>query len=96
MTDDGVVEFRLYVAGDLPNSRRAIANLEAFCRRRLPDRHRIEVLDVFERPEQALADRVLLTPQLVIVSGQGRETLVGDLADGAILSRMSGMTDERP
>ena len=52
------VLFRLYVAARLPNSQRALANLTEFCRQHLADRHRIEVVDVFESPERALADNV--------------------------------------
>ena len=40
-------KFRLYVAGDAPNSAQARANLTALCRVHLPDRHEIEVVDVF-------------------------------------------------
>jgi len=81
MGHDAVVEFRLYVAGDMPNSRRAMTNLHAFCKEHLPGRHRIEVLDVFDAPERALADHIMLTPQLVVVSAGRAQHIVGDLSD---------------
>lgn len=81
MSDDRIVEFRLYVVGDLPNSRRAIANLQAYCEENLPGRCRIEVLDVFEAPERALADNIMLTPQLVVVSAGRTHNIVGDLSE---------------
>lgn len=81
MTHDAIVEFRLYVVGDLPNSRRAIANLRAYCEESLPGRHRIEVLDVFDVPERALADNIMLTPQLVVVSAGRTHYIVGDLSE---------------
>lgn len=81
MAHDAIIEFRLYVVGDLPNSRRAIINLQAFCEEHLPDRHRIEVLDVFDAPERAMADHIMLTPQLVVVSAGRARHLVGDLSD---------------
>jgi len=87
MPDDAIVEFRLYVAGALPNSLRAVANLEAFCRERLPNRHRIEILDVFEAPQRALADGILLTPQLVVVRSRRTLKMIGDLTDIAELVR---------
>jgi circadian clock protein KaiB len=58
-------KFKLYVAGDAPNSLQAVANLNAFCREHLPDRHQIEIVDVFREPKRALDDGVLLTPMLV-------------------------------
>lgn len=79
------VVFRLYLAGQLPNSQRALANLTAFCRRYLADRHRIEVVDVFECPERALADNVLLTPTLMVVTLLPPRTVVGDLSDAGVL-----------
>lgn len=81
MADDTIVEFRLYVVGDLPNSRRAIANLRAYCEENLPGRHRIEVLDVFESPQRALADNIMLTPQLVVVAAGRAHYIVGDLSE---------------
>ena len=38
--------FRLYVAGDAPNSTQAIANLRALCSEHLPERYEIEIVDV--------------------------------------------------
>lgn len=93
MNDDAVIDFILYVAGDLPNSRRAAANLQEFCRLRLPSRHNIEIRDVFDNPEKALADRILLTPQLIIVSGKARRVVVGDLADQGVLCRAADVSD---
>lgn len=90
MRDDAIVEFRLYVAGELSNSRHAEANLQAFCRERLPDRHRIEILDVFDDPQRAMADGILLTPQLVVVCSRRTLRLVGDLADTAVLAQAIG------
>ena len=58
-------KFRLYVAGDAQNSAQAVANLTALCRAHLPDRHEIEVVDVFREPKRALADGIFMTPTLV-------------------------------
>lgn len=96
MSDEDVVVFRLYVAGDLPNSRRSIANLDAFCREFLPNRHRVEIVDVFEAPERALTDRVLLTPQLVVHHGRNKRIVVGDLADHNILSQAANVAGSAP
>jgi circadian clock protein KaiB len=85
LTNDDMIEFRLYVVGDLPNSRRAIQNLRAYCSEHLPGRHRIDVLDVFEVPDRALADHILLTPQLVVVSAGGTRHIVGDLSEPAAI-----------
>lgn len=87
MTDAGpMVEFRLFVAGNAPNSRRAIANLTELCQRHLPGRHQVEIIDAFEHPRRALDEGVFLTPHLVIASLSPAVIVVGDLRDpGPIL-----------
>jgi circadian clock protein KaiB len=72
--------FRLYVAGDGPNSTLAIGNLNDLCREHLSERHEIEIVDVFREPERALADGVLLTPMLVKLSPQPVRKIIGNLS----------------
>ena len=73
-------KFRLYVAGDAPNSVQAIANLTALCRTNLADRHEIEVVDVFREPKRALADGVLMTPTLDKLEPSPTRRIVGTLS----------------
>jgi circadian clock protein KaiB len=65
MNRSPLFRFRLYVAGDTQNSAQAVANLVALCQAHLPDRHEIEVVDVFREPKRALADGIFMTPTLV-------------------------------
>lgn len=73
-------KFRLYVAGDSLNSAQALANLTALCRAHLPDRHEIEIVDVFRQPRRALADGILMTPTLLKLAPAPLRTLVGTLS----------------
>lgn len=72
--------FRLYVAGDAPNSTQAVANLRALCRAQLPDRHEIEVVDVFREPKRALADGIFMTPTLMKLAPAPARRIVGTLS----------------
>lgn len=94
MTTDTTVKFLLYVAGEAPNSRRALANLSAFCERHLPQRHNIEVIDVFKTPERALQDSMFLTPALVVSAPLPARTLIGDLSEPSILLEMLGLESD--
>ena len=76
-----VVVMRLYIAGNAPNSVRAIANLEAICREHLKDGYKLEIVDVFEQPVRALADGVLVTPSLAKISPAPVANVVGNLSD---------------
>ena len=44
-----VVMLRLYVAGQAPNSVKAIANLNAICRQYLKDGYKLEIVDAYSR-----------------------------------------------
>jgi circadian clock protein KaiB len=80
MSRPAPIRFRLYVAGETPNSAKAVANLGEFCRAHLPDRHQIEVVDVFKEPSRALSDGILMTPTLIKLSPQPSRRIVGTLS----------------
>lgn len=73
-------EFRIYVAGDALNSTQALSNLTALCRAHLPDRHQIEVVDVFKDPKRALADGIFMTPTLIKLAPSPVRRIVGTLS----------------
>lgn len=73
-------KFRLFVAGDAPNSVQAVANLAAFCRDHLADRYEIEIVDVFREPERALAERIFMTPTMVALTPPPVRRIVGTLS----------------
>jgi len=73
--------FRLYVAGESPNSVKARANLGAICSKFLEGRHSVEIIDVLEHPEVALADQVMLTPMLVQISPAPVRSVIGNLSN---------------
>lgn len=73
-------EFVLYIAGDAQNSVVAAANLKAMCRKHLPDRHKIEIVDVFREPKRALEHGILMTPTLVRCTPSPVCRIVGTLS----------------
>jgi len=72
---------RLYVADRAPNSTRAIANLAAICKQYLGDRFDLEIVDVLEHPQRALADGIIVTPSLTKISPSPLAKVVGNLSD---------------
>jgi len=75
----------LYIAGDAINSLRALTNLRTICDTHFKARYQLEIVDIFEHPLQALADKVLVTPTLVKTAPEPRLSLMGDLSDTAIV-----------
>lgn len=76
-----VVVMRLYIANRAPNSAQAVANLEAICREYLQDNFTLEIVDVLEFPQRALADGILVTPSLTKLSPSPSAKIVGNLSD---------------
>lgn len=84
-------KFRLYVAGDAPNSAQAKANLTALCEAHLPGRYEIEVVDVLKAPKLALKDNVLMTPTLLKLSPAPVGRIVGTLSQMQIVLDTLGL-----
>ena len=86
-----VIVLRLYIANNAPNSIQAIGNLEAICKEHLRDAFKLEVIDVLEYPERALADGVVVTPSLAKVAPSPVTRIVGNLSDKASVLRALGI-----
>lgn len=83
---------RLYVADNAPNSTRAIANLAAICKRYLGDQFELEIIDVLEQPQRAMADGIIVTPSLIRVSPSRSAKIVGNLSDTGSVLHALGLT----
>ena len=88
-----VVVICLYIADSAPNSVRAIANLEAICNEHLKGNFRLEIIDVLESPQRALADGIVVTPSLAKLSPLPAARVVGNLSDRASVLRALGIRE---
>lgn len=82
--------FRLFVAGDEPNSRIAEKNLRALCLEHLANRHSIEVVDVLRDFETALQAQIMVAPAVVMLAPRP-VTLFGALTDEALVLAALGL-----
>ena len=80
MRQRAIFKFQLYVAADSQNSVQATANLGAICRKYLPGRHEIEIVDVFLEPQRALAEDIRMTPTLLKISPRPVQRIIGNLS----------------
>jgi circadian clock protein KaiB len=87
--------FCLYVAGDTQNSVQARVNLAALCRKYLPDRHEIEVVDVFREPQRTLTEGIFMTPMLIKLGPGPVCRILGTLSDSPTVLRALGL-ESRP
>ena len=72
---------RLYVAGNAPNSLRAIVNARTLCDEHFASGYDLEVVDLLEHPRRALADGVIVTPTLLKLSPLPAQRVIGNLND---------------
>jgi circadian clock protein KaiB len=73
--------FKLFVTGASPRSSRAIRNITAICEKELPGRYQLEVIDIYQHPEQAKPEQVVAAPTLVRTLPLPVRKVIGDLSD---------------
>jgi circadian clock protein KaiB len=79
--DCEVWELRLYVAGETPRSKAAIANLQILCDEHLHGRYRVEVVDLLKNPQLAKTDQIVALPTLVRKLPNPVRKIIGDLSN---------------
>nr|WP_229425937.1 circadian clock KaiB family protein [Lusitaniella coriacea] len=75
------IVLNLYVTGETPRTRRAIANLYRICEEELKENYQIVIIDVLEQPNLAESEKILVTPTLVKQLPPPLRRMIGDLSD---------------
>ena len=83
-----VYRLRLYVTGASRSSLQAIANLKQFCRQYLEDRYELEVIDLYQQPELAQQEQLIVAPTLVKSSPPPVRRLIGTLSNSHEVMRL--------
>jgi len=91
-----IMNMVLYIAKGGPNSVVALANLDAICKEYLQENFRLEIVDVLEYPQRALADGIVVTPSLAKVSPNPSARIAGNLSDRGSVLRALGITAKIP
>jgi len=73
--------FRLYITGNTPNSVRAVKNIKKIADKYFPDNYELEVIDVYEKPEELLSENIVAIPTLIKDAPLPVKRLVGDLSN---------------
>jgi circadian clock protein KaiB len=72
---------RLYITGMTPRSTDAIAAIKHICEEFLPGRYDLEVIDIYQHPEQARAAQIIASPTLLKRLPVPLRRLIGDLSN---------------
>lgn len=76
-----VYRLHLYVTGASSLSRQAIANLKQLCEQYLANRYELEVIDLYQQPDIAARNQVLVAPTLIKTFPLPVRRLIGTLSD---------------
>ena len=72
---------KLYVAGNTPNSARALKTLNNILEREFQGVYALKVIDVLKNPQLAEEDKILVTPTLTKLLPPPVRKIIGDLSD---------------
>jgi circadian clock protein KaiB len=72
---------QLYVAGNTPKAATAIKNITRICEKLLKGKYRLEVIDLWKKPDRAHNDQILALPTLVRSSPLPVRNIIGDLSN---------------
>ena len=72
---------KLYVAGNTPNSVRALKILKNILQKDFQGVYALKVIDVLKNPQMAEEDKILATPTLSKVLPPPVRKIIGDLSD---------------
>ncbi len=76
---------KLFITGTTPKCIRAIQNIRAICEEHLAGCYDLQVVDIYQNPEQAKPEQIVFTPTLVKKHPLPMRRMVGDLSDSAKL-----------
>ena len=74
-------ELRLYIAGNTPKSKTALANLKRYCEENLEGKYAIQIIDLLVQPHLAEGDQIFAIPTLVKRVPQPIRKIIGDLSN---------------
>ena len=72
---------KLYVAGNTPNSMRALKTLRDILETEFKGVYALKVIDVLKNPQLAEEDKILATPTLAKILPPPVRRIIGDLSD---------------
>ncbi len=72
---------RLFVAGSSQKSAQAIDNINAICKKYLKNSFKLEIIDIYKKPELASSEEITVIPLLIKKFPLPENKMIGDLSD---------------
>jgi circadian clock protein KaiB len=80
-SEEGKYVLRLFVTGILPNSARAVKNINIICNLYLKGRYELEIIDIYQQPSLAIAEEIIAVPVLIKKFPLPEGRMIGDLSN---------------
>jgi circadian clock protein KaiB len=71
---------KLYIAGNSPQSARAVINIREICESRLKGRYQLEVIDIYQQSGLAKGEQIIAVPTLIKYLPLPLKRIIGDLS----------------
>ncbi|MBF0165760.1 MAG: circadian clock KaiB family protein [Magnetococcales bacterium] len=86
--------FLLYITGDSPIGRRAMANFRDLAEAVYKERYELEIIDILRQPARAEENNILAAPTLVRLSPSPPVKIVGDLSAEGRVRQILGLPEQ--
>ena len=86
-----IFRLRLYVTGASRLSLQAVANVKMLCEQHLIGRYELEIIDLYQQPEWASKEQLVVAPTLIKLFPLPVRRLIGSLADQHAVLRSLGI-----
>jgi len=80
-SDNDTYQLKLYVSGSSPQSLRAILNLKKICEENLKGRYKLEIIDLYQKPELAREANLIAAPTLIKKLPLPLRRVIGDMSN---------------
>ena len=71
---------RLYIAGNSPQSARAIASVKKICEENLKGYYELQVIDLYQQPQLAEGEQIIAAPTLIKKLPMQLRRIIGDMS----------------
>ena len=71
---------RLYIAGNSPQSMRAIASVKKICEENLKGHYELQVIDLYQQPQLAEGEQIIAAPTLIKKLPMPLRRIIGDMS----------------
>ena len=72
---------RLYISGSTAKSTQAVENIKRVCEEHLKNRYDLEVIDIYQQPQLARGEQIVVVPTLIKRLPRPLRRLIGDMSN---------------